>query len=192
MDSVSVMVMRDGLDPDPLIETRIEVGLHLELPEEMTNGQAAVAAFGEQLTRFEAALGRPAAYLDGHRHCHARSGLATAMAREARRLGLPVRSVDAAHRRILRREGVATPDRLVGRYSEEPDAALPVELRDIAEGVGVLPPGLTEWMVHPGHPDPASGSTYDHAREEDLDLVLSLSLEPALRSARLTHAAAFE
>ena len=58
------------------------------------------------------------------------------------------------------------------------------------EGEGELPRGITEWMVHPGHPDPESGSGYDQAREEDLDLLLSLCLLPALKSARLTHAAA--
>jgi hypothetical protein len=101
-----------------------------------------------------------------------------------------VRSADADHRRVLRSAGAATPDRLIGRYSEEPDGALPVELGPVVEGKGDLPGGITEWMVHPGHPDPESGSGYDQAREEDLDLLLSLCLLPALKSARLTHAAA--
>jgi len=136
-------------------------------------------------------LGRPPAYLDGHRHCHAHSGLATPVSREAARLGLPVRSIDADHRRILRRDGVATPDRLIGRYSEEPEGALPVELRPVVEGEGELPRGITEWMVHPGHRDPRSGSGYDQAREEDLDLLLSLCLLPALSDARVTHTGAF-
>jgi hypothetical protein len=198
VDSVSVMVTRDRLDPELLIETGVEVGLHLELPRELSEGEraeprereAALAALREQLDRFESAVGRPPAYLDGHRHCHAHPGLAPAIAREARRRGLPRRSANPAHRRILRREGVPTPDRLVGRYSEEPVGALPVELEPAVEGEGELPPGVTEWMTHPGHSDPGSGSGYDRAREEDLDLLLSLSLVPALRRARLTHAAA--
>jgi predicted glycoside hydrolase/deacetylase ChbG (UPF0249 family) len=198
VDSVSVMVTHEGLEPEPLLRTGIEVGLHLELAEELTSGQgadrereAAAVALREQLERFESAFGRPPAYLDGHRHCHARSGVAEGIAREAVRLALPVRSVDANHRRLLRRQGVATPDRLVGRYSEEPEEALPAELRPVVDGKGELPQGLTEWMVHPGHPDPRSGSGYDQARQEDLDLLLSLSLLPALADARLTHAAAF-
>jgi predicted glycoside hydrolase/deacetylase ChbG (UPF0249 family) len=199
VDSVSVMVTRDGLAPEPLLETGVEVGLHLELPRELSEGdragagqrEAALAAIRGQIERFESELGRAPAYLDGHRHCHAHAGLASALAREAARRGLPMRSIDPAHRRILRREGVATPDRLVGRYSEEPVGALPAELEPVAEGQGVLPPGVTEWMTHPGHSDPGSGSGYDRAREEDLDLLLSLSLVPALRRARLTHAAAF-
>jgi predicted glycoside hydrolase/deacetylase ChbG (UPF0249 family) len=199
VDAVSVMVTREPIEADPLLRTGVETGLHLELPRELTEGEragvrereAALSALGEQLEAFESLLGRPPAYLDGHRHCHAHTGLAAPLAREARHRGLPVRSADAGHRRILRHEGVATPDRLIGRYSEEPDGALPVELRQVVEEGAKLPAGITEWMVHPGHADPGSGSGYDLAREEDLDLLLSLCLLPALRAARLTHAAAF-
>ncbi len=194
VDSVSVMVTRGPLDVDPLLATGVELGLHLELAEGDPAGpdgsEMALRELERQLDVFETALGRPPAYLDGHRHCHARPGLAEALGREAAERGLPVRSADADHRRVLRRAGAATPDRLIGRYSEEPDGALPVELRPVVEGEGELPGGVTEWMVHPGHPDPESGSGYDQAREEDLDLLLSLCLLPALTSARLTHAAA--
>jgi predicted glycoside hydrolase/deacetylase ChbG (UPF0249 family) len=198
IDSVSVMVTRDRLDPKPLLETGAETGLHLDLPVELTEGEragprereAALCALSEQLDAFEAALGHPPAYLDGHHHCHAHAGLATAIAREASRRRLPVRSIDAAHRRTLRREGIATPDRLIGRYSEEAEAALPPELQPVVDGQGRLPAGVTEWMVHPGHPDPESGSGFDQAREEDLDLLLSLCLLPVLRGARRTHAVA--
>jgi predicted glycoside hydrolase/deacetylase ChbG (UPF0249 family) len=199
VDSVSVMVTHNRFDPEPLLETGVETGLHLELPLELTEAdmagprerEAALRALSQQLEAFESAVGQPPAYLDGHRHCHAQSGLAAAVAREAARRGLPVRSIDAAHRRILRREGVATPDRLIGRYSEEPEGAQPAELEPVVDGEGELPPGVTEWMVHPGYTDSGSGSGYDRAREEDLDLLLSLCLLPALRAARLTHGAAF-
>ena len=199
VDSVSVMVSRGGFDAEPRLQTGVETGVHLELPLELTEvekagpreREAAMRALSEQLDAFESAVGRPPAYLDGHRHCHAHAGLAAAVAREARRRLLPVRSIDAAHRRTLRREGVATPDRLVGRYSEEPEGALPFELRAVVEGDGELDPGVTEWMVHPGYPDRNSGYGYDRAREEDLDLLLSLCLLPALRGARLSHRAAF-
>jgi predicted glycoside hydrolase/deacetylase ChbG (UPF0249 family) len=199
VDSVSVLVTRGRLNVDPLLATEVETGLHLELPRELEEVEnagereraQALSELDRQLEAFQAALGRPAAYLDGHRHCHAQAGLAAPLGREAARRGLPVRSIDADHRRILRRAGAATPDRLIGRYSEEPDGALPVELRPVVDGEKELPRGINEWMVHPGHPDPESGSGYDQAREEDLDLLLSLCLLPALTSARLTHTAAF-
>jgi predicted glycoside hydrolase/deacetylase ChbG (UPF0249 family) len=193
VDSVSVMVKRGALNSEPLLATGVELGLHLELPEKTPAAAEPVAALRElerQLEAFQAALGRWPAYLDGHRHCHAREGIAEALGREAAHRGLPVRSIDADHRRVLRDAGAATPDKLIGRYSEEPDGALPVELAAVVEGEGGLPDGITEWMVHPGHPDPESGSGFDQAREEDLDLLLSLCLLPALTSARLTHAAA--
>ena len=199
VDSVSVMVERRAVDPEPLLATGIEAGLHLELPGELlareragkSERERALAALHDQLEAFEAAFGRPAAYLDGHHHCHAHPGLRSAIAREAHERGLPVRSTDARHRQVLRRCGVATPDRLIGRYSEEPEGALPEELDPVVEGEGELPPGVTEWMVHPGLPDPESGSGYDQARQEDLDLLLSLCALPALARFRLTHAAAF-
>jgi hypothetical protein len=37
-------------------------------------------------------------------------------------------------------------------------------------------PGLTEWMVHPGHS--GGGSSYDRGREEDLKLLLELATRP--------------
>src|SRR5215208_3600575 len=130
VDSVSVMVTRNRLHPEPLVEAGVETGLHLDLPPELTEEEragprerdAALRSLSEQLDAFETVMGQPPAYLDGHHHCHAHAGLGTAVAREARRRGLPVRSIDATHRRTLRREGVTTPDRLVGRYSEEPES----------------------------------------------------------------------
>jgi predicted glycoside hydrolase/deacetylase ChbG (UPF0249 family) len=193
VDAVSAMVTRDGCRPEPLLATGVEIGLHLELPEEdprtaREGSEAVLTALGEQLRRFEGLFGRPAAYLDGHHHCHARSEVAEAVARVAAERSLPLRSINAAHRRLLRRMGVATPDRLVGRLTER-EPAVPHELRPAIDG-GELPPGITEWMVHPGHADPGSSSDYDLGRAEDLDLVLGLALRSALPRARLSHRAA--
>ncbi|TMK74633.1 MAG: ChbG/HpnK family deacetylase [Actinobacteria bacterium] len=101
VDSVSVMVTRNRLDPEPLLDTGVESGLHLDLPAELTEGEragpreveAALRILREQLAAFEAAIGRPPAYLDGHHNCHAHPGLAGPIAREARKRGLPVRSI---------------------------------------------------------------------------------------------------
>lgn len=191
VDAASVLVGRDGCQPAPLLATRVEIGLHLELSERVRGAAApreggpAAAALREQLERFERLFERPAAFLDGHHHCHAAPGVAEAVAREAARRSLPVRSIDTAHRRLLRAQGVPTPDRLVGRLTETTEA-LPEELRAAVEG-GELPAGLTEWMVHPGYPDPESGSAYDAGRSEDLELVLGLAGAPGLAAARVTH-----
>ena len=47
-----------------------------------------------------------------------------------------------------------------------------------------MPAGITEWMVHPGRRDPASGSSLDAAREEDLMLLLELQATEVLAPLR--------
>jgi predicted glycoside hydrolase/deacetylase ChbG (UPF0249 family) len=195
VDAVSVMVDRDGLEPEPLLETRVELGLHLELaemPEGVSAGRAerdaAIAALRSQLARFEAGFGRPPAYLDGHHHCHAREGLAADVARIAAEHNLVLRSVNARHRRLVRGIGVPTPDLLVGRL-EPTEPALPEELAAALDGSADPPAGVTEWMVHPGHRDPASASAFDAAREHDLELVCDLRSGLEDRFQRGTHAA---
>jgi predicted glycoside hydrolase/deacetylase ChbG (UPF0249 family) len=195
VDAVSVMVDRDGLEPAPLLGTRVELGLHLELAE-MPEGagagraerEAAISTLRVQLERFEAAFGRSPAYLDGHHHCHARDGLAADVARVAAGHNLAMRSVNSRHRRLLRGIGVPTPDLLVGRI-DPAEPALPDELAAALDGSDDPPPGVTEWMVHPGHRDPASASRFDAAREHDLELVCDLREALERRFQRGTHAA---
>jgi hypothetical protein len=175
VDAVGAMVGRPECDPAPLLASGTEIGLHLELPGEAPLGQ---------VERFERAFGRPPAFLDGHHHCHAREGIAEQVAELAAELGVPVRSVSAAHRELLRALGCATPDRLVGR-TEPAQAALP----SLLAGDRPLPRGVTEWMVHPGYADPAAGSAYDGAREQDLELVLRLADPLRARARRATHSA---
>jgi predicted glycoside hydrolase/deacetylase ChbG (UPF0249 family) len=168
VDSVSVMALRDP-DPRPLLATEISVGLHLEPVE--------VASIEDQWRRFESLFGGPPAHIDGHKHCHAApGGPALAVARLARERGVAVRSVNARHRRLLRREGVATADRLVGRLSEG-EPALPQEI--VAWLDGRPPEGATEWMVHPGFA--GGGSSFDRGREQDLELLLALCAGPPWR-----------
>jgi predicted glycoside hydrolase/deacetylase ChbG (UPF0249 family) len=203
LDAVSAMVGRAGLEPEPLLASGVEIGLHLELaPLDGRAGEGDIKrADGEltrQLERFESLFGRPAAYLDGHHHAHAWPGLAAPLARVASELGLPVRSVDARHRRLLRSRGVATQDWLIGRLRPS-EPALPKEL---AAG-GELPEGIGEWMTHPGYEDGAAGavaandprSSYDREREEDLRLLLQLGDRQAWRTRgieRRTHAEALK
>jgi len=176
IDAAGAMVLR-GPDPAPLLETGIEVGLHVESRGE-DSPEAAELAVGAQLERFEKLFGRAPAYLDGHHHRHAAPPLREAVIALAADGGLRVRSVDPGHREELRHAGVATPDRLIGRSA--PDGPLvPLEIAAV-EGGGAPPPGLTEWMVHPGLADPASDSSYDGAREEDLEELLRLTRDEVL------------
>ena len=194
VDAVSVMAGREGLDPFALALADVELGLHLELPvarSELAGGgqrRRAMAALDSQLRAFRAAFRRDPAFLDGHKHCHAAPGLAALVGRRAADEGLTVRSVDERHRELLRSLGARTPDRLIGRM-EESDPALPAEVNDLLLGADGVE-GIVEWMVHPGHPDPAVGSSYDQGRAEDLRLLLRLAEEPALRRLRATHVGA--
>ena len=164
IDAVSVMAMRlDGI-PGELLSSDARLGLHLETDE----GDLDRAGVEAQLSRLEDLIGRRAEYLDGHHHCHAAPAVAPTVAALAVERDLAVRSIDPGHRALLRSRGVRTPDLLIGRY-EEYEPVLPAEL-------GALPEGTTEWMAHPGHPDPSSGSSYDAGREEDLRALLALRL----------------
>jgi predicted glycoside hydrolase/deacetylase ChbG (UPF0249 family) len=180
IDGASVMAMRRP-DPRPLLEAGISIGLHLE----------AWPSPGEQAAAFERLAGRAPEYIDGHHHAHAAEAIAGDVAALARALGVPVRSIDERHRAFLRARGVATPDRLLGRL-EQSEQPLPPALR---AWLGGEEPAarVSEWMVHPGHPDPSSGSGYDAGRAEDLALLLELGdrdrwAEREIRRASLAQA----
>jgi predicted glycoside hydrolase/deacetylase ChbG (UPF0249 family) len=158
VDAVSVMVLRDpdvAALADPCERADVDLGLHLEPAEGSSPA--------EQLGEFERLFGRRPAYLDGHHHCHAADPVAREVANAAADLGIPVRSVDPAHRDLLRGLGVATADRLVGRM-EQVGPLIPEAVRGLV--TGAPPPGITEWMVHPGHS--GGPSSYDTGRELDL------------------------
>ena len=176
IDAAGAMVLRDP-DPVPLLETGIQIGLHVESGSEKT-GEEAERALETQLSRFEKLFGRAPAFLDGHRHSHAEPPLRAPVIQLAAERGLRVRSVDAEHREELRRAGITNPDRLIGRF-DPAGPLVPLEIAAV-EGGGAPPAGLTEWMVHPGLADPSSGSSYDDAREDDLAELLRLTRDEVL------------
>jgi predicted glycoside hydrolase/deacetylase ChbG (UPF0249 family) len=187
LDAVSAMVLRPACEPAPLLESGVEVGLHLELQLPAAGGyEELMAAPRVQAEAFERLFGRPPAYIDGHHHCHASLPSATAVEDLALELGVPVRPVGEDHRFRLSERGIASPDRSIGRMDERD----PVMPKVLAKSLlsGALPWGTTEWIVHPGHSDAESGSSYDRGREEDLALLLRLAEEGSLSSVRGTHA----
>jgi predicted glycoside hydrolase/deacetylase ChbG (UPF0249 family) len=184
VDAVSVMVLREAVDPQRLLDCGVEVGLHLELPE--SGGRREVMeAPRRQADAFAERFGRPPAFMDGHHHCHAALPIATAAEDLALELRLPVRAVGEDHRFRLEERGIASPDRVVGRMHEH-EPALP---RVLAEAMAeeALPWGVTEWVVHPGRSDPGTGSDYERGREEDLALLLEMAGNELLSGARATH-----
>lgn len=193
VDSVSAFALRSALGPEPLLETGVEIGLHLELGAEgdsaradATERAAAAAAIAEQYGAFAQRFRQPPAYLDGHRHGHARDGLGIVLSDFAVAHDLPVRSIGERHRRLLRCRGVPTPDLLIGR-THESEPPLPAELAAGADAIAALPP-VVEWMTHPGRRDPEARSRYDRGREVDLELLLGWQAPESLQ--RSTHRAA--
>jgi predicted glycoside hydrolase/deacetylase ChbG (UPF0249 family) len=170
VDCVSAMVERDHCDPGPLLESGVEIGLHIEFEGRWgpRSGAPARTSLRVQLERFGDLFSRWPSFLNGHKHCHARPELATPVFQTAQQIGAAVRSVNPDHRQWLRERGIDTPDLLIGRTESKGDAE-PPEVRN-------PPDGVTEWMVHPGHPDSESGSSYDLARQEDLNLLQKVML----------------
>ena len=167
IDGAGAMVLRGACEAGPLLETGVEVGLHLEIGEGEGEGEVL-----RQIERFEAIFGRQPAYIDGHHHRHAMPEIEPDVIAAALRLGIRVRAIDDAQRDRLRAAGVPCAERLIGRILET-EGALPLELDRYMRGEGP-PDGLTEWMVHPGRCDPSAGSSLDSAREADLMLLLEL------------------
>jgi predicted glycoside hydrolase/deacetylase ChbG (UPF0249 family) len=180
-------------DPGPLLETGVEIGLHLDgFPKGLAGGERELelmrAHVAGELERFRQLFAREAAYIDGHRHCHAGGPQTEAVADHARELGVAVRAVSDQHRTRLRGLGVATIDNLIGRVDETEPAPPP----ELGKG-GELAEGVTEWMVHPGHPTDDGDSAYDAGRGEDLRLLVELGDREAWAARgieRRTHAEA--
>jgi hypothetical protein len=193
LDAVGVMVLREP-DPAPLLASGVAIGLHLELGEDARVDRGgcgvgrsevgiAVTELVRQLEEFERIFGRPAAYIDGHGHCHAGPSVAEAIARQAKRLGVSIRSVSAEHRAVVRAAGAATNDAFVGRH-EPGEPRVPAEIEAYLGGDDAALSGRVEWMVHPGHPDPANPRPFDPVRLDDLTVVLELADHPRLRAIR--------
>jgi predicted glycoside hydrolase/deacetylase ChbG (UPF0249 family) len=134
LDCVSAMVERDYCEPEPLLETGVEIGLHIEFEGRWgpRSGASARTALRVQLERFGDLFGRWPSFLNGHKHCHARPELATPVLQTAQQIGAPVRSVNPDHRQWLRERNIDTPDLLIGR-TESKGPAEPPEVRNPPE-----------------------------------------------------------
>lgn len=191
IDAVSAMVEREHCDPEPLLDSGVEVGLHIEFEGRWgpRSGNSARTSLRVQMDRFVDLFHRWPAFLNGHHHAHARPELATPVMQTAQQIGVAVRSINRDHRQWLRERGIATPDLLLGRLQTN-EPVDPPELK-------ALPKGVTEWFTHPGYPDAESGSDYDLARREDLDALLRTRVRERFdkpiwdRAARTTHAEAW-
>ena len=118
-----------------------------------------------QIARFEKLVGRLPTHLDSHHHVGLYPPVRDVVLDVARALGLPVRSQDAAARVRARSAGLRTPDHFFG---EAGPGAYWSPARTLAL-LRALPPGVSEFMAHPGRFDDDLGySRFGRQREIEL------------------------
>ena len=99
-----------------------------------------------QVARFEKLVKRPPTHLDTHHHVGLYPPVRDVVLDVARTLGIPVRSQDAEARTRARSFGLRTPDHFFGESG--PDAYWsPARTLTMLK---LLPPGVSEFMCHPG------------------------------------------
>src|SRR3989442_7328814 len=118
-----------------------------------------------QIEKFLALTKRPPTHLDTHHHVGFYSPVAETVLAAARRLGARMRSENAFVRARVRSAGLRTPDHFFGESGPDAYRTIARTLRHL----GVLPPGVSEFMTHPGRFDEALAySRYGRQREIEL------------------------
>ncbi len=118
-----------------------------------------------QIERFESLVRRAPTHLDTHHHVGLYAPVAEVVLAAARRLGVAVRSQNAAARARARSAGLRTPDHFFGESG--PDAYWSLA-RTLAM-LGRVPGGVSEFMTHPGRFDAdLAYSRYGRQRETEL------------------------
>lgn len=157
-----------------------------------------------QIGRLRAA-GIGVTHLDSHRHIHAFPGLLEPIVVATRRAGIPVlrRPIEPLGPHLRRIQATLKKAALGAAWR---DHHFPQELSgadhfrglscrtgghfalDLLEVLDELPPGTTELMVHPGHPDPALGlwDSYADGREAELAALCSERVQRRLRRGDLS------
>jgi predicted glycoside hydrolase/deacetylase ChbG (UPF0249 family) len=118
-----------------------------------------------QVERFEKLLGRRPTHIDTHHHVGLYPPVRDVVLEVARARGVAVRSQDAAARTRARSAGLRTTDHFFGEAG--PDAYWS-SARTLAH-LRALPPGVSEFMCHPGRFDDELGySRYGRQREVEM------------------------
>jgi predicted glycoside hydrolase/deacetylase ChbG (UPF0249 family) len=180
----------DGEALARLSDSALGVGLHVNftLGRPLTGGRSLVDADGAfvrdarraaaraetpdvereldaQIDHFTRLSGRVPTHLDTHHHVGLWSPVREAVLAAARRLGVAVRSQNAEARARARALRLETPDHFFGESGPDAYWSLARVLRHLRD----LPPGVSEFMSHPGWCDPAlSYSRYGRQRETEM------------------------
>jgi chitin disaccharide deacetylase len=123
------------------------------------------AEIAAQVERFLDLFKRAPTHIDTHHHVGMFAPVRESVLAAARRLRVPVRSQDATVRAWTRCRGLRTTDHFFGEAG--PDAYW-TPARTL-ERLRALPPGVSEFMAHPGRfDDSLAGSRYGRQREVEL------------------------
>jgi chitin disaccharide deacetylase len=118
-----------------------------------------------QIERFERVVGRPPTHLDTHHHVGLYPPVRDVVLEVARAAGLAVRSQHAEARTRARSAGLRTPDHFFGESGPGAYWSFAQTLACLR----ALPPGVSEFMAHPGRFDDDLGySRYGRQREVEL------------------------
>src|SRR5439155_1265834 len=120
---------------------------------------------GAQIEKFLALVKRAPTHLDTHHHVGLYAPVSGVVLAAAKRLGVPVRSQNVAARARARAAGLRTPDHFFGESGPGAYWTLATTLARLRD----LPPGVSEFMAHPGVFDDAlAQSRYARQRETEL------------------------
>lgn len=123
-----------------------------------------------QLDAFEASMKEPPTHIDVHKHLHLHANVLVALVTVARERALPVRSINAEMRHLLKQSSVKTNDVFGGEAGAEPGWTLAL----LEERLKALPDsGVVEWMCHPGYEPKQFKSGYGKQREVERDTFVS-------------------
>lgn len=118
-----------------------------------------------QVERFQKLLGRAPTHLDTHHHVGLYPPVREVVLDVAQALGVPVRSQDDGARARARTAGLRTPDHFFGESGPPAYWSLGQTLRRLR----ALPPGVSEFMTHPGwFDDGLAFSRYARQRETEM------------------------
>jgi len=136
-----------------------------------------------QIEKFVSLMRRAPTHLDTHHHVGLLVPVTEVMLEAARRLGVPIRSQNELARARALTAGLRTPDHFFGESGPGPYWSLPRTLAQLR----VLPPGVSEFMSHPGWFDEALAySRYGRQRETEMVGLGTPAARAALASLGIT------
>ena len=120
---------------------------------------------GNQIEEFQRLMGRFPTHLDSHHHVAKDGALLDLLCFFAHALRIPMRAQDAQVRARARKDRIRTPDHFMGESGPDPYWSR----ERVLDHLIALPPGVSEFMTHPGYfDDELAYSRYGKQRETEV------------------------